>query len=136
MKRHLSLLLCTAFAALVLAAGCATTEGRHPKTTQVVTLTPDQDAPDVALGLVSAVQVVLPGPAKGSGLVWEVISNNNKVLEQMSPLKEVPGEHPTTTVSFYALKPGKSVLRFYLLPTGQQEAAPAGKCQVTVRVRE
>lgn len=137
MKTILPTLLRTAaFLALALAAGCDTTEARHPKKTEVVVFTKDQAVPDVALGLVSAVQVVLPGPDAGSGLVWEVISNNNNVLEQMGPLKTTTAATTTTTASFYSLKPGKSVLRFFLLNPKDQEAIPVAKCEVTVRVRE
>ncbi|HEY5079445.1 MAG TPA: hypothetical protein VII43_06340 [Opitutaceae bacterium] len=137
MKTNLPIFLRTAaFLAVALAAGCDTTEVRHPKTTQVVVFVRDQAVPDVALGLVSAVQVVLPGPDAGSGLSWEIISNNNLILEQMGPLKTTTGATTTTTVSFYALKPGKSVLRFFLLNPRDQEAVPVAKCEVTVRVRE
>ena len=137
MKANLPLIVrAAAFLALALAAGCETTEARHPKTTTVVDLVPDQATPDVELGLVSAVQVVLPGPDAGSGLVWEIASNNNKVLEEMGPLKATTGAQPTTSGSFYALKPGKSVLRFFLVRPTDTEAVPAAKCEVTVRVTE
>jgi hypothetical protein len=137
MKKSVPLLLRTAaFLALAFAAGCDTQEARHPKATQVVVFSPGQPAPDVTLGLVSAVKVVLPGPDAGSGLIWEIISNNNKILEQMGPLKTIPGTPTTTTVSFYGLKPGKSVLRFFLVPAGDQNAVPSAKCEVTVRIRE
>ena len=45
------------------------------------------------------------------------------------------GLRPSTT-GIYALKPGKSVLRFYLVRPGQQEAIPVSKCEVTVRVKD
>ena len=125
-----------AFLALVLAAGCDTQEVRHPRNTQVVVLSPDQAAPDVALGLVSSVQFVLPGPDAVSGLVWEIASNNNRVLEQMGPLKTTTGATTSTSASFYALKPGKSVLRFFLVHPSEKVAVPAAKCEVTVQVRE
>ena len=137
MKPTLPLFLRTAaFLALAFAAGCDTTEAHHPKSTQVVTFEKDQTAPDVTLGLVSAVQVVLPGPDAGSGLIWEIVSNNNTILEQMGPLKTTMGATTTTSASFYGLKPGKSVLRFFLVRVGDQDAVPLAKCQVTVRVRE
>jgi hypothetical protein len=137
MKNSFTHILRTAaILALAFAAGCDTQEARHPKNTQVVVLSPDQSAPDVTLGLVSAVQVVLPGPNAGSGLIWEIISNNNKILEQMGPLKTTTAATTTTSASFYALKPGKSVLRFYLVRSGDQDAVPVEKCEVTVRVRE
>jgi hypothetical protein len=131
-----NVLRAAALLALALAAGCDTTEARHPKTTQVVALSTDKPAPDVDLGLVSAVQVVLPGPDAGSGLAWEIASNNTLVLDQMGPLKATAGAPATTTVSFYALKPGKSVLRFFLVHPSDQDAVPSAKCEVTVRVSE
>jgi hypothetical protein len=137
MKTNLSTLLrSAAFLALALVAGCATTEARHPNKTEVVVFSKDQAVPDVSLGLVSAVQVVLPGPDAGSGLVWEIVSNNNKILEQMGPLKTTTGATTTTSTSFYALKPGKSMLRFVLVRAGDQDAVPVEKCEVMVRVRE
>ena len=43
---------------------------------------------------------------------------------------------PPATVSFYALNPGTSIVRFVLVRPGEAEATPAAKCQVTVRVSE
>lgn len=104
-----------------------------------VVLSPDQATPPVEIGLVSAVKVVLPGPDPASGLVWEITSNNTTVLEQMAPLATDPGSvgaGPTTSASFYSLRPGKSILRFFLLRPSETEAIPAAKCEVTVRVSE
>jgi len=140
MKSNLSPLLFTALGALVLLAGCETsTSERHPRTTRTMVLSVDRPSPDVEMELVSAVRVVLPGPEAGTGLVWEIASNNNKVLDQMGPMKAVPasgetGSKPGTEVTFYALKPGKSILRFFLLDPSLKEAVPTAKCQLTVRV--
>jgi hypothetical protein len=102
-----------------------------------VELSPDHPTPPVEIGLVSAVHVVLPGPDPGSGLVWEIASNNTAVLEQMAPLAAAPGPAgPTTSASFYSLRPGKSILRFFLVRPSEAEAIPAAKCEVTVRVVE
>jgi hypothetical protein len=139
MKLSLSQVVCAAgFAVLVLTSGCDTAPDRHPRTTQRVVLKADQVAPDVTLGAISAVEVVLPpGPA---GYVWEISSNDNRILEQMGPLKagdplDAAGA-PTTVVSFYALKLGRSVLRFVMVRPGEAEAVPVAKCQVTVRVSD
>jgi len=126
--------------ALSLSVGCETAPERHPKTTKLVVFAPNETAPDVPLGLVSAVKVVLPGPDAGSDYAWEIGSNNNKVLEQMGLLKTTPAvppaTQPTTSVSFYSLNPGKSVLRFFLVRPSEQEAVPRATCEVTVRVTE
>jgi len=119
--------------------GCDTAPVREPKTTRTIYLHVDRPSPDVEMGLVSAVRVVLPGPEPGSGHLWEIASNDTRVLEQMGPMKveaaaEEAGSRPATTVSFYALKPGRSLLRFYLLDPKLAEAVPAATCELTVRV--
>jgi hypothetical protein len=142
MKSPLSVLARSAgFVALALVSGCESAPVRHPKTTQIVVLSPENASPTVGMGLVSAIQVVLPGPDAGSGYAWEIGSNNNKVLEQMSPLRMTPatgapGSRATTAASFYSLRPGKSVLRFFLVRPSEAEAVPAGSFQVTVRVKD
>ncbi len=139
MKHTLTGILCACCLALLALAGCEGAPARHPKQTAECVLRPGRPAPDVDLGLESAVHVVLPGPEAGTGYVWEITSNNNRVLEQMGPLAPAPdgaGAGPATSVSFYSLKPGRSVLRFVLVKAGQQEAVPAAMCEVTVRVTE
>jgi hypothetical protein len=130
-----------AFLALALAAGCAEAPERRPRNTQTVRLSAELAAPAVEMGLVSEIRVVLPGPQAGSDYIWEIASNDNTVLEQEGPLAVVPasgapGSPATTVVSFYSLKPGRSVLRFFLVRPSEAEATPAAQCRVTVRVSE
>jgi hypothetical protein len=128
-----------AIAILALAAGCDSAPVRQPRHTTTVELSPDQATAPVEIGLVSAVRIVLPGPDPASGLIWEIASNNTAVLEQMGPLAAgagAAGGRATTSASFYSLKPGKSVLRFFLVRPSEAEAIPAAKCEVTVRVVE
>jgi hypothetical protein len=124
---------------MVIASGCESTPARHPRETHQVALSVDRVMPDMALEAVNAVQVLLPaGPEGSEGYAWEISSNNVKVLEQMGPMVPTPGADPRcappTSVSFYALKPGSSVLRFVLIRPNVAEAIPAAKCEVTVRV--
>ena len=121
---------------LALAAGCESAPARHPKQTQEFILTPGRPAADAELGIESAVRVVLPGPEPGSGLAWEIASNNDAVLELMGAPGPAPGGGAATTVSFYTLKPGRSVLRFVLVRPGQRESEPAGICELVVHVRD
>jgi hypothetical protein len=124
---------------LALAAGCSSAPDRHPVQTQVVVLSTAHPAPPLSIGLVSAVRIVLPGPEAASGYIWEIASNNTRVLEQMGPLKPAgaaPGQPPTTTVSFYTLRPGRSALRFFLVVPGERDTVPLASCELTVRVRE
>jgi hypothetical protein len=103
-------------------------------------MTPDHPNPPIDIEVVTNLKVVLPGPETGSDLVWEIVSNNTKVLDQTSALKAVVpvpvGEKPTTTVTFYAQKPGKSVLRFVLVHPNEAEATPVAKCALSVRVND
>jgi hypothetical protein len=118
-------------------AGCDSTPARQPRHTLTVELPTDREAPPVEIGLVSAVKVVLPGPDPASGLAWVIASNDTMVLEQMAPLTTAAGPAgPTTSASFYSLRPGKSVLRFFLVLPAETEAIPAARCEVTVRVSE
>jgi hypothetical protein len=137
----LSVARAAAFLALVLAAGCDGPPERHPRNTQVVRLSTELAAPAIEMGLVSEIKIVLPGPQAGSDYIWEIASNNNTVLEQEGPLKLVPASGApdsaaTTVASFYSLRPGKSVLRFFLVRPTDADAVPAAHCQVTVRIAE
>jgi hypothetical protein len=137
-KAPRSALICTACLLALALAGCDSAPVRHPDTTQKIVLSPDDASPTVEIPVDSAIHVVLPGPDAASGLVWEIASNNNRVLEQMEPLRAVsePGQATTTEASFYALGPGKSVLRFFLVRPQEAEAIPAASYVVTVRVRD
>jgi hypothetical protein len=120
-------------AAALALAGCESAPERHPRETQRVLLEADKVSPDVPVEVINAVEVVLPpGPAGSDGYVWEITDNNVKVLEQMGPLRQ----GPPATMTFYALRPGRSVLHFVLVRPGEKEATPAAKCEVTVRVSE
>ena len=130
-----------ALALMFLSYGCDSAPVRQPRTTQRVILLANQTAPDVEAGVVSAIEIVLsPGPPGSAGYVWEIASNNDKVLEEMGRLKPMPTADasmaPGATVSFYVLKTGKSVLRFVLVRPGESEAVPAATCSVTVRVTD
>jgi predicted secreted protein len=142
MKKFLSTLaLVSGLAVMFAASGCDTAPERHPRTTQTVTLSIDRVTHDVAMEVITAVEIVLPpGPQGSEGYVWEITSDDVKVLEQMGPMKPGPRNDalaaPVTSVSFFALKPGRSVLRFALIRPNEAEAIPAAKCEVTVRVSD
>ncbi len=140
MKLRAPLLLCSV-AALALVAACDSAPARSPRTTQTVVLSPDRGETSVTMQLVSAIRVVLPGPEAGTGLSWEIASNNTMVLDQISPMKAVPatgaaGPSATTTVSFYALKPGRSVIRFFLVHPNAAETVPTASCTLKVLVED
>jgi hypothetical protein len=127
-------------ACILLSGSCAgNPDHSHPKHVETVRMKMNQILPDVEIEVVTGVHVILPGPEEGSGLVWEIVANNSRVLEQTTGLKFVPGAAggpPTTEVDFYALKPGRSRLRFFLVSPNQAETAPVGACETTVSVSD
>jgi hypothetical protein len=127
-------------AALFTLGGCDSTPVRVARTTQTIVLSPDRPTPPVDIEVVTDLKIVLPGPDVGSDLIWEIVSNNTKVLDQTTPIKPVTplpvGEKPTTSVTFYSQKPGKSVLRFVLVHPNEAEAIPVAKCALSVRVND
>jgi hypothetical protein len=137
MKTTRALLHACALAALALAAACESPQVRAPRTTLTVELTPGKPVPEQKIETVTAIRLVLPGPDAGSDLAWVLASNTSRVLDQMGPVKSVPaaaGGQASTEMTFYALEPGKSVLRFFLLHPSEKEATPVSSCEVTVRV--
>jgi hypothetical protein len=142
LKKPLSeLLLGSVLAAIIGVSGCETAPGRHPRSTQTVVLSYDHANPEAPVAVITAVELVLPpGPPGSADYVWEITSNNVRVLEQMGPMKPAPmpdaRRAPTTSITFYALKPGRSIVRFVLVHPNEAEATPLVKCEVTVRVSE
>jgi len=126
--------------ALVLLAGCDTAPAYKPHSIQTVTLSPDKPAPPVEMEVVTGLRVILPRPAPGADFIWEIVSNNTKVLPQTSALRDDPagpiGSKDTESVSFYAAHPGRSVVRFVLVHPGDLDAVPTAKCTVTVHVTD
>ncbi len=115
-----------------LLAGCDTAPDYKPRSVQTVVLARDQ-AKALEVEVVTGVRVVLPNPA--AGYIWEIIANNIKVLPQTSALRPDP-EGATESVTFYAARPGRSVLRFALVHPHDLDAEPAAKAALTVRVND
>jgi hypothetical protein len=133
----------TACGMLALATGCSNSVEAghlHPKISHDVRLEPGHSEIAISLELGAALRLILPAPAAGTDDVWEIVSNNTRVLEQTTGLHAAPANGPasarTTTVAFYALLPGKSIVRFALVRQGEGDAVPAGHFEVVVVVRE
>jgi hypothetical protein len=79
---------------------------------------------------------VLPEPA--AGFEWVLASNNRRVIDQMGPLKPVAAPAPGAgrEITFYALEPGRSTVRFFLIRAQETEATPAAVCVAVVDVED
>jgi hypothetical protein len=119
---------------LALLVGCqGLHQARHPRARDRAVFPPGKTSLVVTLPLADVLDVVIPDPAPITGYVWEVVANNARVLEQQ------PGEGggpaaARTTFSFFALKPGRSLIEFVLVRPEETEAITLAHCQVLVTV--
>jgi hypothetical protein len=134
------LLAAAALLALGGLTGCEDAPDHKPRSMQAVLLSPDKPAAPVFMDAVTGLTVSLPRPAPGSDYVWEIVSNNVRVLLELSPLRPDPpvaiGTKATTSMTFYAAHPGHSTLRFVLVHPRDADAVPAAKCTLAVTVRD
>jgi hypothetical protein len=120
--------------ALALMDGCEGVRESHPpRSRDRAVFSPGKTALEVKLPLADALDVVLPDPAPITGYVWEVVANNTRVLEQQRGPLDGPGA-PGKVFSFFALKPGRSLIRFVLVRPEETEAITLAHCEVLVTV--
>jgi predicted secreted protein len=135
------LLAAAALLAGAFLAGCEESTNNHkPRSMQTVLLSPDKPATPVYMDAVTGLTVSLPSPAPDTDYVWEIVSNNTRVLMELSPLRrDAPGAigaKGTTSMTFYGAHPGHSLLRFVLVHPKDTDAIPAAKCVLAVTVRD
>jgi len=126
-----------AAACVALAAGCqtASTALPPPKSTTVLVLKPQERSVLRTLVPATALKIVLPIPAQGLSYRWEVVSNNNKVLQQTSEVAADKASGAGFAVTFQVLRPGRSVILLAALKPGQAESEPEDLYQVVVGVK-
>jgi hypothetical protein len=118
--------------ALALMGGCQEVhESRHPRARHRAVFAPGKTALVVGMELADELEVVMPDPAPITGYVWEVVANNTRVLEQE---RQPSGRAAGAMFSFFALKPGRSLIRFVLIRPEETEAITLAHCEVLVNV--
>jgi len=121
---------------LALVAACLDqneSDHNHPRYSHDYALTPSHPSAAIAIERGAALRIILPGPPAGSDYAWEIVSNNTHQLEQRTAL--IVTQAPTgqtTSVGFYSLKLGKSIVRFVLVRPSDRDAIPKGHFEVTV----
>jgi hypothetical protein len=108
-----------AAAGLLALSGCALAPAQ-PRSWNTLALTPVRRTVAVKLRIGDGLRVVLPVPQGGGDFEWEIVSNSEDVLKQLTPLYPTagapgPGPSGERTVSFAAVDEGRSVLRFAAL---------------------
>jgi predicted secreted protein len=120
--------------AVMLLGGCRNlSETHHPRSHERKVFVAGQNSLVVTVEFGTQLDLVLPGPGPIRGYVWEVVSNNARVLEQQRPPAGI-GNTDSTTVSFYALKPGRSLVRFVLMRPDENEAITLARREAVVTV--
>ena len=125
--------------AVLLGSGCSTTPSYSPKSTTTLTLSPQNRAPTTSISVVTAIQIEVPSPPPTSRNTWVLVGNNVTVLGQMTGLEHHAREgtaNGVDAVSFYAMKPGKSIVRLALIDPNDKEAVPIERYDVTVVSKE
>jgi hypothetical protein len=121
-------------------AGCQSQQAYAPKSSQTVVLTGENRTPLVSLPVITEIKFVLPGPTPGSNYAWEVVGNNIKTLVQTQDLTYTADpKRPDggfSSVTFYGLKPGRSVLRFVLIKPADRIAEPVDHFTVLVMIKD
>jgi hypothetical protein len=116
MRRPVHFLFLAAVAGL---SACASSPVQ-PRTWQTVTLGPGHRTLAARLRIGDGLRVVLPRPLGGDGFNWQIVSNSDDILRQLTPVyptqgAPAPGPDGGLTVSFSAVDEGASVLRFAAL---------------------
>ena len=119
--------------AVLLGSGCSTTPSYSPKSTTTLTLSPQNRAPTTSISVVTAIQIEVPSPPPTSRNTWVLVGNNVTVLEHHAREGTANG---VDAVSFYAMKPGKSIVRLALIDPNDKEAVPIERYDVTVVSKE
>ena len=130
-----SLIVLTAGAGLLLAAGCETVKPLPPpRASTTVVLEPKNRSVLATVPPGNGLIVILPAPSEGPGYAWEVVANNVKVLVQTSAVKPLP--KPTAerafTVTFQSVHPGRSIVRFAAIKAGATESEPDDLYEIAV----
>jgi len=127
--------LAAAGLALLAVAGCNAALETTVAKTGSVTLKLEPAAKKASTSIRYGEQINVVLPAAHTGYVWQIISNDERILRQTDALKA--GLANTWSVSFLALKPGKSIVRFVCVQTStSEEVEPIDRYDVTVKVTE
>lgn len=125
--------------ALASCAAPSTETGRNNEPPLVLTLAPTPKRASASARIGDEVRFVIPSD-RGPGYAWQIMTNNPRLMRQYSRMVYTPGpagpEGGTTTVSFVAQRPARTIIRFAYLPTDsakEQEPVDAYEIVVTIR---
>lgn len=125
-----------ALVALMLAGapGCTTRSELTPEGEVAVVLSDDKKTNAVTAQLRNLIAITLPVP-KAPGYRWQISFHDVRYLKQMTDI--VPGKTPDAgpTISFMARLPGRTRVRFLLLPdTNDRVATPVDAQEVVLAI--
>jgi hypothetical protein len=122
-------------------AGCLSPSaetGRNSKPPIVMELDPNVTRAIATVTFGDEVKFVLPAP-RGPSYVWQIVSNDPRLMRQSSALIYKPGATDaagTSSVSFIAQRPSRSFIRFAYVPAaGGKETELVDAYEIIVTVR-
>ena len=116
-------------------AGCQTTRPLPPPRSIVtVVLDPKNRSVLTTVPPGNGLTVLLPEPSAGAGYAWEIVANNVRVLVQTSAIKPLvkPTPERAFTVTFQAVHPGRSIVRFVAVKPGESVSEPDDLFEIAV----
>lgn len=135
MKRFLSVQLGFALVALVLAAACSTrppeikAQGSVP-----IALSAEQKTTSASVKLFNEIVLTLP-PPKAPGYVWQIAFHDVRFLKQTTDIRLAATNGAGPTISFIAKNPGRTRLRFVLVPEGPaRETRPVDQQDIILTI--
>lgn len=121
--------------ACALLAGCASSPSIIvPKGEASVVVDPAQKQTNTTLKMLHRITITLP-PAQPSGHEWQIAQHDSRYLQQATEIlpSEAPGAGPQ--ISFIAVRPGRTRLRFALVPaTTARTVEPVDLREVVVAI--
>ena len=110
------------FCALALAACSTRAPDLKPQGNAAVTLSADKKSSTATVELYNLITITLPAP-KVPGYRWQISFHDARYLKQTTEIVPASAGGAGPTVSFIAATPGRTRLRFMLVPEGSGRVA-------------
>ena len=135
MRMRSRLATASLLAALALAGGCETKRGLPtPIGVQTVILDPEFSDGALSVGLGMQLDLALP-PVTEPGHVWQIVHNDTRYLRPLNELAPPSEDFGRSIAKFHAMRMGRSVLRFLVVPAAPvREARPVDHYDIVVTI--
>lgn len=116
----------------LLAFGCASAPKLTPKARVEVPVATGESRTRIVAKPLDELVVALP-PLENAEHHWTIGLNDERILRILQPIRTNAAGH--TSVSFFAVKPGRRLIRFFALPPATRESSPSQIYEVAVEIQ-